>query len=74
MTGETAPSLAEAYNQFLSTLKESQRQSSQQDLVRFVQWFGKDNPVTGLTPPVVEAYAGWLGTQGSETTLKLKPV
>ena len=66
--------LSEAYNLFMTELKEEQRPASYQDLNRFVQWCGRDSSVGKLTPQVVAVYADWVGTGGKGALGKLEPV
>jgi transcription elongation factor GreA len=49
--------LNEAANRFLASLAPEKRNMSQQEIYKFVRWFGWEQPLTGLTPPEVANYA-----------------
>ena len=50
-------SLNEAASRFLASLAPEERGMSQQEVYRFVRWFGWERPLAGLTPPEVANYA-----------------
>jgi len=50
-------SLGEAASRFLASLAPEERGMSQQEIYKFVRWFGWERPLTGLTPPEVANYA-----------------
>jgi len=50
-------SLNEAASRFLASLAPEERGVSQQEIYRFVRWFGWERPLAGLTPPEVANYA-----------------
>ncbi|TET26671.1 MAG: transcription elongation factor GreA [Dehalococcoidia bacterium] len=57
---EQKPSLGEAASRFLASLSAGERGLSQQEIYKFVRWFGWERPLTRLTPPEVANYAGRL--------------
>ncbi len=50
-------SLGEAASQFLASLAPEERVMSQQEIYKFVRWFGWERPLAGFTPPEVANYA-----------------
>ncbi|GAF84788.1 unnamed protein product [marine sediment metagenome] len=50
-------SLNEAASRFLTSLSPEGRGMSQQEVYKFVRWFGWERPLAGLTPPEVANYA-----------------
>ena len=50
-------SLGEAASRFLASLASEERAMSQQEVYKFVRWFGWERPLAGLTPPEVANYA-----------------
>lgn len=50
-------SLGEAASRFLASLASEERGMSQQEVYKFVRWFGWERPLAGLTPPEVANYA-----------------
>ena len=51
------PSLGEAASRFLASLASEERGISQQEVYKFVRWFGWERPLAGITPPEVANYA-----------------
>ncbi|MBI4267447.1 MAG: transcription elongation factor GreA, partial [Chloroflexi bacterium] len=49
--------LSEAGNRFLAELSTEDKAASQQEVFRFVRWFGGERPLAGLTPAEVANYA-----------------
>ena len=74
MTAENAVTLSEALNQYMSTLRDSQKRGGQQEISRFVLWCGRERSTGRLTPPEVEEYAGRLAAWGADAADRLKPV
>jgi transcription elongation factor GreA len=54
------PALSEAASQFLVSLAPDERGESQQEIYRFVRWFGWERSMNSFTPPEVANYAGRL--------------
>ena len=50
-------SLNEAASHFLASLAPEEKNVSQQEIYKFVRWFGWERPLTALTPPEVANYA-----------------
>lgn len=74
MIGEHPPTLAEALNGYVTTLKSPERQEGQQELNRFIQWCGRDRLVIVLTPPDMEGYAESISGLVGDPAKRLKPV
>ncbi len=66
--------LAEAATRFLAGMAREQRQQTQQELSRFVRWFGGDRPIAALTPPEVENYCAGVGVSTTDPAEKLEPL
>lgn len=67
-------SLDEAASHFLATLPPEERGSSQQEIRKFVRWFGWERPLAGLTTAEVANYAERLSTSDTDYIRKLKLV
>jgi len=50
-------SLSEAASRFLASLASEERGISQQEVYKFVRWFGWEQPLARLSPPEVANYA-----------------
>lgn len=75
MSEEESLSLSEAVTQFLATLSPEQKQESQQELNRFVRWYGAERPVGGLTALEVGNYSDTLGSSSiTDPAKRLEPV
>ncbi len=59
---------------YLGGLNPESRQQSQQELNRFLRWFGGERPLTRLTPPEVASYAESLAAAGGDFQQRLEPV
>jgi transcription elongation factor GreA len=69
------PSLTQALNHYLTSLKtEEERRDGQIELNRFVRWCGRDRDVRELTPPEIAEYADSSNIWGAGSAKKLKPV
>jgi transcription elongation factor GreA len=66
-------SLGEAAVRYLSSLPPQEREASQQEVYRFVRWYGWERPISALTPPEVGNYAERLADQAVDMK-KLEPV
>ena len=66
--------LAQATANYLGGLSAEDRQKSQQDLNRFIRWFGGDRPLGRLTPAEVGNYAESVATAGGDFQARLEPV
>ena len=64
-------SLGEAATQFLLTLSSDERIKAQQEVYKFVRWYGEKRPLVGLTIPEVANYAEQITSSTTEVTEKL---
>lgn len=67
-------SLGEVSFSFLTSLPPEESQDKQQEINKFILWYGKDRPVSKITPLEIESYAGWAASSTSDATKKLQPV
>lgn len=65
-------SLSEAATRFLANLSPENRGLSQQEVYRFVRWYGWERPVAGLTAPEVARYAEQLSRSDTDYNQKLE--
>jgi transcription elongation factor GreA len=71
---DSAPStnsLGEAATQFLLTLSSDERLKAQQEVYKFVRWYGEKRPLIGLTIPEVANYAEQITSSTTEVAEKL---
>lgn len=66
------PGLGEAASRFLTKLAPGKREASQQEVYKFVRWYGRERPIAGLTAPEVANYAERLSLSDTDYTKKLK--
>jgi transcription elongation factor GreA len=59
-------SLSEAARRFLTSLSSKEREASQQEVYKFVRWYGWEQPVTGLRAPEVANYAERLSSSDTD--------
>ena len=71
---QKSPSLGECLNQYLARLKVAERREEREELVRFVQWYGRDRAVGELVPSEVAEYAESAGMWRLDSEAKLKLV
>jgi transcription elongation factor GreA len=64
-------SLGEAATQFLLTLSSDERLKAQQEVYKFVRWYGEKRPLVGLTIPEVANYTEQITSSTTEVTEKL---
>ncbi|UCH51574.1 MAG: transcription elongation factor GreA [Chloroflexota bacterium] len=64
-------SLGEAATQFLLTLSSEERLKSQQEVYKFVRWYGEKRPLMGLTIPEVANYTEQITSSTTEVVEKL---
>jgi transcription elongation factor GreA len=64
-------SLGEAATQFLLTLSSDERLKAQQEVYKFVRWYGEKRPLIGLTIPEVANYAEQITSSTTEVAEKL---
>lgn len=66
------PDLGEAASRFLARLAPGEREASQQEIHKFVRWYGRARPVAGLTAPEVANYAERLSLSDTDYSKKLE--
>ena len=66
------PSLGEAASQFLASLPPEEKSKSQQEVYKFVRWYGRERPFAGLTAPEVANYAERLSSSDTDYAKKLE--
>jgi transcription elongation factor GreA len=71
---EEALSLEELARRFLTSLPTEERADKQQEINRFVLWYGKERSVSHITPTEVETYAQWTAASTGDVNKKLEPV
>ena len=69
-----SPSLGEAANRFLASLSLEEGKTSQQEVYRFVRWYGWERLFSGLTAPEVANYAERLSLSDTDYTKRLRLV
>lgn len=67
-------SLEEAAFSFLTKLPLEERKEKQQEINRFVLWYGKERPLNQIIAVEVANYAEWVGASTVDATRKLEPV
>ncbi len=65
------PSLGEASSYFLADLPPGESGASQQEIYKFIRWFGRERPFTGLTAAEVDNYAEQLSLSDTDYIRKL---
>jgi len=71
---DSAPSnysLGEAATQFLLSLSSGERLRAQQEIYKFVRWYGEKRPLSGLTIPEVANYTEQITSSTTEVVEKL---
>ena len=63
--------LGQAATQFLLTLSSEDRLKAQQEIYKFVRWYGEKRPLSGLTIPEVANYAEQITSSTTEVADKL---
>jgi len=66
--------LGEAVLAFLTSLPAEESKDKQQEINRFVQWYGKNRPVGAITPLEIENYAEWVAKSTGDVSKRLEPV
>lgn len=67
-------SLAEAATIFIATLTPEERQESQQELNKFVRWYGSERPIADLSAREVGGYGDSISAHVTDPAKKLEPV
>ena len=70
--GRQSPSLSEAASRFLANLSPEERGTSQQEIYRFIRWYGGERPLAGLTAPEIANYAEQLSLSDTDYVRKLE--
>ena len=65
-------SLGEAVSRFLTKLSPGERNASQQEVYRFVRWYGGGRPFAGLTAPEIAKYAEQLSLSDTDYIKKFE--
>ena len=73
-SGSQSLTLGEAASRFLASLPPEERSRSQQEVYKFVRWYGWERPLAGLTASEVANYAERLSSSDIDYTKKLKLV
>ncbi len=71
-SGSQSPSLGEAAGRFLANLAPEERGMSQQEIYKFIRWYGGERPFAGLTAPEVANYAERLSLSDTDYIRKLE--
>ena len=69
-----SPSLGEAANRFLASLSPEEVKASQQEVYKFIRWYGWERPFSGLTAPEAANYAERLSISDTDYIKRLKLV
>jgi transcription elongation factor GreA len=72
--GSESPGLGEAASRFLTQLPAEDRGASQQEIYKFVRWYGWERPFSGLSAPEVANYAERLSQSDTDYAGKLDMV
>lgn len=72
MSGGQSPSLGEAASRFLANLPPEERGMSQQEVYKFIRWYGGERLFAGLTAPEVANYAEQLSLSDTDYLRKLE--
>jgi len=70
-SGSQNPSLGEAATRFLASLPLGEKGMSQQEVYRFVRWYGWERALAGLTAPEIASYAEHLSLSDTGYIKKL---
>ena len=71
-SGNQNPSLGEATTRFLASLPPGEKGMSQQEVYRFVRWYGWERALAKLTAPEVASYAEHLSLSDTDYIKKLE--
>ncbi len=71
-SGSQSPSLGEAASRFLANLLPEERGMSQQEIYKFIRWYGGERPFAELTAPEVANYAEQLSLADTDYLRKLE--
>ena len=68
------PSLDEAANRYLSGLSTDDKELCQQEVYRFIRWYGRGRSFAELTAPEIGKYTDQFSSSDTDYTVKLKHV
>ena len=71
---EEALSLEELALRYLTSLPAEERAAKQQEVNKFVLWYGKGRSISHITPTELETYAQWTAAATGDVNKKLEPV
>jgi transcription elongation factor GreA len=71
---EEALSLEELALRYLTSLPADERADKQQEVNKFVLWYGKGRSIAHITPTELETYAQWTAASTGDANRKLEPV
>ena len=71
-SGNQNLSLGEAASRFLAKLSPEERETSQQEISKFVRWLGRGRLLAGLTAPEVASYAEQLPSSDTDYVKKIE--
>ena len=57
--------LASALQQYMQTVPQDDKQSSQSELAKFSRWVGGDRPISSLAPPEIGEYSDFVSAGGT---------
>ncbi len=66
--------LEEAALSFLACLSPEERGGNQQEINKFVLWYGRERLIAELTAPEIASYAEWMATSVADVAKKLTPI
>ena len=69
-----SPGLGEVAGRFLTELSSKDREASQQEVYRFVRWYGWERPLAGLTAPEIANFAERLSSSDTDYAKKLEMI
>ncbi|MFC2067759.1 GreA/GreB family elongation factor [Chloroflexota bacterium] len=73
-TNDQNPSLDEAASRFLANLSREESETSQQEVQRFIRWYGRERPLAGLTAAEVANYAERLSSADADYIKKVESI
>jgi len=71
---EQSITLGDTVFSFLTSLSSQKGKETQQEINRFVAWYGKDRPINQITPLEVANFADQVIASGGDVAKKLEPV
>lgn len=71
---DTQLSLGQAANQFLTTIPSDSSQNVQQEVFKFVRWYGENKKISSLTGQEVSHYSDQLASSSSHSSIHLTTI